>query len=336
VRRRLVILLFVTLAASCAPLGTTTTEPAQPTEPMVWPAAPDQPRIKLLYSFRDARDLGFQKPFFAGLWSAIVGTEDPRMVRPYAVDVDERGRIVVADPGAGVVHLFDMEEKRHDRITRAGGMHLFSPVGVASGRDRIYVSDSVAGKVLIFDGEGQSVAVADGLKRPTGLAFDAASARLYVAETLRHRIVVLDWTGRELFSFGSRGKAAGEFNYPTHIFLRDGTLYVNDTMNFRIQAFDLEGKPLLVFGTHADGSGQFAQSKGVGVDSEGNIYVADSVFNRVQIFDRKGLFLLAFGAPGADAGKFWLPAGLFIAQDRIYVADSYNQRIQVFEFLGGD
>ena len=55
----------------------------------------------------------------------------------------------------------------------------------------------------------------------------------------------------------------------------------------------------------------------------------------VQIFDNKGRFLLAFGNAGNEAGEFWLPAGLFIAEDRIYVADSYNKRVQVFQFLGG-
>ena len=333
--QRLTILLLLTFVWSCASVETASTDAMPPTEPMVWPAPPDEPRIKLLYTFRGARDLGFQKPFFARLWSTILGTEDPQMVRPYAVAVDDRDRVVVADAGAGVVHLFDMERRRYDRITQAGENYLLSPVGVALGRDRIYVSDSVAGKVLIFDRDGESIGVADGLKRPTGLAFDAESNRLYVAETLRHRIVVLDATGRELFSFGTRGKAVGQFNYPTHLFLRDGMLYVNDTMNFRLQAFDLEGKPILMFGVHGDGSGQFAQPKGVGVDIDGNVYVADSVFNRIQIFDREGLFLLAFGAPGADAGEFWLPAGLFVAQNRIYVADSYNRRIQVFEFLRG-
>jgi sugar lactone lactonase YvrE len=71
------------------------------------------------------------------------------------------------------------------------------------------------------------------------------------------------------------------------------------------------------------------------VDKEGHIYVADALFSRVQIFDRRGRFLLAFGRLGGNAGNFWLPAGLFIAQDRVYVADSYNARIQVFQFLGG-
>jgi len=161
--RQLTILLLLTFVWSCAPVESTSTGAMPPTEPIVWPAPPDEPRIKLLYTFRDARDLGFQKPFFARLWNTILGTEDPQMVRPYAVAVDDRDRVAVADPGAGAVHLFDMKNGRYDRITQAGDNYLLSPVGVALSQDRIYVSDSVAGKVLSFDDEGEVVDVTDGL-----------------------------------------------------------------------------------------------------------------------------------------------------------------------------
>ena len=123
---------------------------------------------------------------------------------------------------------------------------------------------------------------------------------------------------------------------PTHLFVKGDILLVNDTMNFRIQAFDLKGNHLFSIGKHGDGSGQIAQTKGVGIDSEGHIYLVDALSDRVQIFDAEGRFLMAFGKPGNRAGEFWLPAGLFLFEDRVYVADTYNGRIQVFQFMGGE
>ena len=50
-----------------------------------------------------------------------------------------------------------------------------------------------------------------------------------------------------------------------------------------------------------------------------------------------GQYLLGFGERGVGRGQFWLPGGLFIdPQDRIYVGDAYNRRVQVFQYLRGD
>jgi DNA-binding beta-propeller fold protein YncE len=325
--------LFVLGVAACSSLGELPADLAAPGEPMVWPSPPETPRIKFLYAFREPQHLGIETPFFKRVWAFIVGKKQQGMVRPYSVSADEN-HLVVADPGLRAVHLFDVTAQSYTLITASGDEALRSPVGVALGAERIYVADSGLGKVLAFDTEGNDLGTLAEMERPTGLAYDQQSARLFVADALAHRISVFDATGNRLFVFGSRGGEKGQFNYPTHLFLRHGQLYVNDTMNFRLQVFDLDGRLVSSFGSHGDGSGDFAQPKGVGVDGEGHVYVVDALFDRVQIFDPDGRFLLAFGEAGQKVGTFWLPSGLFIAEDRIYVADSYNRRIQVFQFLG--
>ena len=118
---------------------------------------------------------------------------------------------------------------------------------------------------------------------------------------------------------------------------RQGKLYVTDAMNFRIQIFDDGGRYLGKFGQLGDGSGDHLRQKGVATDRYGHVYVVDALFNAVQIFDSAGRLLLAFGALGRERGEFWLPAGIYIGDDDlIYVADSYNSRVQVFRYIGGD
>lgn len=332
--RAAILIAVLSLLTACSGRDEVPPDLAPPAENLVWPQPPSPARIRYLFTFREPEDLGFTRSFFGRLWSFVAGEESRAMIRPYAIAVDGDA-VAIADPGARVVHLYDLRQRTYDRIEEAGDDSLVSPVGIAFGAGRLFVADSVRARVFIFERSGKLISTIENMTRPTGLAFDPAAKRLYVADTLEHKIDVFDADGTKLFSFGRRGVADGEFNYPTHMSIWGGRLYVNDTMNFRIQSFALDGSHLATFGSLGDGSGDLAQPKGVAADAAGHIYVADTLFNRVQIFDPSGTFLLAFGGEGIGAGLFWLPAGIFIAENRIYVADSYNRRVQVFEYVGG-
>ncbi len=327
-----IALLLLALTAACG--GEGPPETPAPAPDLVWPAPPETPRVKFLYAFGGARDLGFTGSAFERMVEFFAGEADRSLAKPYALAVGD-GLAAVADTGARALHLFGLAGESYARIDEIGGKALLSPVGVALGDGRIYVSDSVLGRVFVLDRAGALVTSIDTIERPTGLAVDPATGRLYVADTLDHRIAVFEADGTPRFAFGGRGTAETEFNYPTHLAVRDGRLYVNDTMNFRLQTFDLDGAFVSSFGTHGDGSGHFAQPKGVAVDGAGHVYVVDALFNRVQVFDERGRFLLAFGGQGANPGEMWLPAGVYIDGDRIYLADAYNRRIQVFRMMGG-
>lgn len=302
---------------------------------IVWPSPPARARIAYEFAFAGPADLGIRRSAARKLMDAFAGEKFVGMTRPYAVSVLGRA-ILVADPGGHAVHLFDRDRRKHLTVAEVEGEALMSPVGVALDTERMYVADSGRDKVFLLDRSGEHIGTIDGLERPTALAFDPAARRLYVAETLGHRILVFDADGRRLFQFGERGEQDDQLNFPTHLAVAGGKVLVNDSMNFRIKAFSLEGRPLAAFGEHGDSSGQIAQPKGIAADSAGNVYVAGAVIDRVQIFSPAGEFLLAFGQEGNGPGQFRMPAGVTIADDLIYVADSYNGRVQVFRFLGGD
>ncbi len=328
------IVLLAFALATCAPGEDEQEKQAAMYESVVWPGPPQTARIRLVGMFGEPDDLGIQRSIFSRFWGWIAGAAPREMARPYGVAAEGQ-LLAVTDPGSGVVHVFDTKKRDYRRIDNADGELLASPVGVALAGEVIYVADSALGKVFVFNPKGKLVRTIKGMQRPTGLAWDRQSGRLYVVDTTDHKVVAFGPDGRRLLEFGRRGTGNGEFNFPSHVTIRGDRLYVNDTMNFRLQVFDLDGTFVSSFGSHGDGSGDFAQPKGVGVDSEGHVYVVDALFNRVQIFDDKGKLLLVFGDDGGAPGGFWLPSGLHIAQDRIYVADSYNRRIQIFEFLGG-
>lgn len=327
----LLVLLLALLLAACA-----NSPGSQPEEkPLVWPLAPDPPRIAYVRSVEKPGDLGISRGFLGHLADFLFGAEENRLVRPMAV-VESGGVLYVADPGIRGVHRFDPVAGDY-RLIRG----LSSPVGLARGSGgTVYVADSRLGRVLAIapdSEEARPLELDSPLTQPTGIAFDPAAGRLFVADTAAHCIKVFDRGGRLVRTLGQRGTGDGEFNYPTFLWLAaDGRLFVTDSLNFRIQVLDAAGAFLGKFGRAGDGSGDAARQKGVATDRFGHVYVTDALFNAVQIFDGSGRFLLAIGAQGGERGEFRLPAGIFIAEDdTVYVADSYNRRVQVLRYVGG-
>lgn len=304
---------------------------------IVWPEPPEQARIELVSVFSGASELGIERSIWTRLANLITGGADVQMVRPTGIAVSSE-RIAVADPGAGVVHVYDLSRHRAVVLAACRAVALGEPVGVAMLADRIYVSDSARARIDVFDSAGDCEASweLESGSRPAGVAADSSRARLYVADVGAHRVLGFDPQGNVILRIGNRGIDAGEFNYPTWVAVDDaGNLYVTDSLNFRVQIFDPNGTPTGAFGDQGDSSGQLARPKGIGVDRDGHLYLVDALFDAVQLFGRDGRYLMVFGGQGREPGHFWLPSGLAVDHDRIFVADSYNRRVQVFRFLGG-
>jgi DNA-binding beta-propeller fold protein YncE len=296
----------------------------------VWPDPPAQARIRFITTFmpRTAR----RRALFRRLWDVVSGGSDtPVMTQPYGLAVGAGGRLYVADGAGHAVHVYDVRDGSYSRID----VDSESLIGVAAMGGRLFVTDSVGGRVICLNAAGKKqwiIGAETGLLRPTGIT--AADDRLFVVDTLAHDVVAISPEGRVLDRFGSRGGEPGQFNYPTSIARdRAGRLYVVDAMNFRVQSFTPQGRFISTFGQAGDGSGDFSRPKGIALDSEGHVYVVDGLQDVVQIFDGDGRFLLGFGEPGHAEGEFWLASGITITSDRIYVADSSNRRVQVFEYL---
>jgi DNA-binding beta-propeller fold protein YncE len=297
-------------------------------------------------SFSTDRDVKPKKGFFTKVFDFVVGAPDLHfLVRPYSVVTDSRGRIIVTDPGAQGVHIFDFAQQKYKFIERKDKSKdaMLAPQCVAvDDKDNIYVTDSESGKIFVFNADGKyqraigSLKGGEGFfKRPTGIAVDSAEQRIYVTDTLRNKIFVLDMTGAVTKTIGENGDKGGEFNFPTELRLDGQSLVVVDAMNFRVQSVDRSGQFQYAVGKIGDGRGTMFRPKGIGIDFEGHLYVVDSNLDLVQVFNREGQLLYYFGQAGTGFGDFRLPTGLFIDRnDRVYVVDSYNHRVQVFQYSG--
>jgi len=330
---------LLSILAGCATTEHRTQAIEKDTGTPVWPPSPQIPRIRYVGHIASPEDIGVRKSWLKQAFDTLFGKEDIAgiLLRPYSVFINGE-MLYVTDPGAHILHIFNMKKQRYFTIKDAKGAEFISPIAVAADDDgTIYLTDSMLKRVFVLNQEGKyvrDIGSPELFIRPTGLAID--KDRIYVVDTHNHCVSVFEKReGKLIFTFGKNGSGEGDFNYPTHIWRdKKGLLYITDSMNFRVQIFDRDGIFISGFGKLGDGSGDFARPKGVAVDSEGHIYVVDAQFDTVQIFNATGRLLLNFGRVGRGIGEMFLPAGIFIDEhDRIFVADSYNHRIQIFQYL---
>jgi len=338
----IVLALSVLMLISCAPSFRANLDRTL-TGQIIWPSPPEEPRIKYLWSLvalhpdeKRVADLFF---------GPDAATEDIKMVpylmRPYGLCVDPGNNLYIVDQGPPRLTIVNLNTMDVKNIGIDGEGMLLMPIAVAvDDTGKIYVSDSEDRRVKIYAQDGKFLGYLsdeETLKRPTGLAFDALSRKLFVLDTPEHRVhAFID--GKHEMSFGQRGAGDGEFNYPTHIATgSNGHIYITDTMNFRVQVFDNSGNFITAFGKLGDSYNDLNRPKGIAADSFGNIYVVDNAADMVKIFNEEGKLLLFFGENGRLPGKFVMPSGIFIDNKNIiYVADTYNMRVQAFQLIKGE
>ncbi len=217
-----------------------------------------------------------------------------RLNIPLGVEVGPDGRIYVASSGNGEVVVFDDDGGVVAVYGRGGG--LVNPTDVALHPDgkRMFVADSKAQEIVVFDIE----------------------------------------TAKRKYSFGGRGNGEGEFNFPTALaFGPEGDLLVVDQLNSRIEVLTDEGEYLDSFGDLGVGFGSFVRPKGIAVTADGLIMVTDAAFNNVQIFDIDYRLLTFVGTGGRGPGNFQIASGIAARGEDFVIVDQLNRRVQLFRFL---
>jgi DNA-binding beta-propeller fold protein YncE len=264
--------------------------------------------------------------------------------RVYVTDTAQPARVLIFDRTDRTVSVLNVPAP-------SGGAQgkLFVPTGIAADLTGvIFVSDSQQGKVFGFDRNGKLLFVLGrpqivnsenglgDLMSPSGLAFDDANNRLYVADLHGQQVQVFNTSGAHLFEIGRTGRAGKSFKFPAAVALdRAGNVYVLDSLRLKVYVFNPDGAFQRSFslkkGLTPDVS---VKPSGLAVDSSGNVYVSDAVYNTVHIFDNAGGYLVSWGRGGKLFGDFWTPSGIFIdSHDYIYIADQTNSRIQVFQHV---
>jgi len=322
----------------------------KPESDIVWPQEPDTPRYQFVGDIQGENNFkeiegsaGVLRQGANWLGRLLFGEEAPRLLyRPQSGAIDNKNkRLYITDVGRKAIYVFDMRKGSVDVWEGINSdQNFIAPIAISLiSEENLLVTDSELGLIAQFDSEGnyQKQFGDKSLTRPTGITYDAANKRVFVADSAAHRIEVFSEEGKWLFAIGGKGEIDGKLNSPTFLTFANGKLFVADTLNARVQSFDSDGKWLNSFGRRGMSVGDLPRPKGVAVDSEGHIYVVESYYDFLLVFNELGQGLLPIGGTGNNPGQFYLPTGVWVDDtDRVYVADMFNSRISVFQYLKQD
>lgn len=348
-RLLLALLALAVVQAACGPrTGDIAPSLVPEADAMVWPTPPLRARYALAGSligeqnFVDPNERNKSTGRQVAEWivGLIVGEPNYReLQRPVSGLTRPDGAVLVVDAGLKGVAIFDMAAKQF-RIwdEPVKGESFASPIGIApDGNSGWLVTDSELRRIfrLTADGAPGGLFSETRMSRPTGIARDPSTGRVFVADSALHEIRVFNEQGEPIQAIGGPGEQDGRFNAPTHLFWSDGELYVSDTLNFRIQVFDRDGTYKRSFGQVGLRIGDLFRPKGVAVGGEGRVYVVESYYDHLLVFAPDGQLLLPIGGTGKDIGRFYLPAGVWTDPvGRVYVADMFNGRVIVLAETG--
>lgn len=123
----------------------------------------------------------------------------------------------------------------------AGAQSFEDPEGVVAAGDRIYVADSMNGRIQVLDFMGRFIAAwpLPGGGRPIGLAL-GGGGDVYVADQAKHRVLVFAPSGKLLGAAGAEGRGPGSFRGPSGVCVIGDQLFVADSENDRLVRFAIE------------------------------------------------------------------------------------------------
>lgn len=235
------------------------------------------------------------------VWAKGTDPDKTFTINPYYLALDKANNVYVVGSGAKEIFVLDSTGAVLRRIDYTGKVGAPGGIVVDNDAGRIYLVDSLDGKVAVFELDGKFLfsfgkhGAEDGdFNRPSPI-------------TINHK----------------------------------GEVVVGDVMNSRVQIFTKEGKFLRKFGQRGSTGPDFQVIKGLSVDSDDNVYVTDGKANQMKIFSTNGDYLLTIGTAYSVTktlkeapGGFLLPQGIYIdASNTIYIADQANMRFQIFKYL---
>ena len=249
---------------------------------------------------------------------------------PYGVVVDQGGTLYFAD-------------RLNRRVRRV------EPPGIIS-----TLAGDGAGQ---FSGDGGPAAAA-GLVEPNGLALDANSEQLFIADVAGHRVRVVDLASGIISTFAGTGEAqhsgdggpakrAGVFGARAVALAPDGALYVLERQGSSLRKVR-DGIIETVAGTGARGyagdggnarDAVFNAPKEMAVDGEGNVFIVDTENHAIRRIDARNWIVTTIAGsgaagPGGDGGParaagLARPHGAVVGPDgAVYLGDSENHRVR--------
>lgn len=319
---------LLALAAGCS---------VPPHPAVYWPAPPETPRLQWINTIYS--EDSFEKTGSQMFMENMLGKPDLSFFhKPFGIASDGEGLVYVGDTDLGNIRVYDFNNKTNHLYTEQSSFGLLLGLAIDS-KKNLYAIDGALQKITVFSPERIplfSFGSGKDFYKPAYLAINEQLGRIYVTDSVGHKVVVFNMSGEFQFSFGSWGPGKGQFYSPQGIAVDSkNQVYVSDTLNARVEIFDGDGKFLSEFGERGDQEWQFEGPTGIAVDSEGHLYVLDARKAALFVYQPDGSLLLAMGGrPSTSALGFSLPLGLSIdVNDRIFITDAMNRSLTIWQYL---
>ncbi len=267
------------------------------------------------------------------------GLSDQRLNAPPAVSYQTDGSVLVSDIiiKPRTVRLLQFSGPGTPRVLYAGfgnGPGQFQGIYSISvdAAGNIYAADPLNSRVQVLTGAGKRVRE---IPARVPQAVFVKGDTLYVGED--GSVARYTLTGNLIGRFGTKGRAEGQFDAITGIFVdAKGVIYVADGALNRVQALDASGKVLWVRGTPPknlnDPDRTFDVAADVTMAYDGNLYVLQGLGSRVTVVDAKsGKVIKQLGTRGSEDGQLLQPKRIAASADGtvLAIADTYNNRVQL-------
>jgi len=306
--------LLAALGAACAGCGGGRGGVAPRGEPVVYPPAPQPPRVIALGTLRGAPPPSGTQ---VELSLFLFGVEPPApltIANPTGLAALPDG-LLICDSALRLVFRWDAAA---DRVSAEHFQPpLTRPLAIAAASDggRLVCDD---GRVVRTDAAGRALVEyvpAPGEFRPAGVL--QVGDEVWVSNLAAHRIEVFDAaSGAHLRCIGRRGDGPGEFALPRGLARTPaGAVCVVDMLNNRVQVLAADGSWIRDIGAPGDTPGCFGRPRDVAVGPDGTVFVSDAFSQRVHAFAADGQPLLAFGEPDSGSGALALPAGIAVGHE---------------------
>jgi len=233
----------------------------------------------------------------------------------------------ISAPAGGFAKFIAGDDQREQRLRQ--------PYGVAMFEGKLYVADSKAPGLAVFDLVQRKFSLVTGsgngrMKRPINVTIDADGSK-YVTDTGRDQVLVFDRNDRFVMAYGT----AGQFR-PVDTAIAGERLYVVDIRNHQVQVLDKRsGKFLFKFGSAGSAPGELFHPTNISIGPDGDVYIVETSNFRVQRFSAEGKPVRIYGESGSEFGTFSRPKGIAIDRaGRLYVGDAAFENVQIFDVSG--
>jgi len=209
---------------------------------------------------------------------------------------------------------------------------LVQPYGIAMFKGRLYVVDTGAPGVAVFDFNKKRFSYMAGsangqMTRPINISIDTDGTK-YISDAGRDQILIYDNKDHFVAAYGK----SGQFR-PTDVAITPDKLYVCDVMHHQVHVLDKHtGKSLFVFGKAGSGVGELFHPTNIALGPDGDIYVSETSNFRIQRFTADGEPVRTYGAVGSKPGSFARPKGIAIDRaGRMLVSDAAFENVQIID-----